>query len=150
MKELIGKKLDLHINPHLDLGALTELYKKDKTLVIENFLSDESAHSLYDFYVMYMPKDWWHISYAGVKPEVNIDRLTVDYLKDTKNIKDIYDTHHKDKEEKKQDQKPQPGKLSPQQMKQLLEAMNNEEKKTQDKMNAKKERGKKIKQEKDW
>jgi Ca-activated chloride channel family protein len=60
------------------------------------------------------------------------------------------DNPEKDKEEKKQDQKPQPGKLSPQQMKQLLEAMNNEEKKTQDKMNAKKERGKKIKQEKDW
>ncbi|MGK0307926.1 MAG: Ca-activated chloride channel family protein, partial [Urechidicola sp.] len=42
------------------------------------------------------------------------------------------------------------GKLSPQQIKQLLEAMNNEEKKTQEKMNAKKERGKKVKQEKDW
>ncbi len=62
----------------------------------------------------------------------------------------------KDKEgDKKDDQKdkkeqPQPGKLSPQQVQQLLEAMNNEEKKTQEKMNAKKERGKKIKQEKDW
>lgn len=50
----------------------------------------------------------------------------------------------------KQEQKPQEGKLSPQQVKQLLEAMNNEEQKTQKKMNAKKERGKKIKQEKDW
>ena len=55
-----------------------------------------------------------------------------------------------DKKDDKKEQKPQPGKLSPQQIKQLLEAMNNEEKKTQEKMNAKKERGKKVKQEKDW
>jgi Ca-activated chloride channel family protein len=54
-----------------------------------------------------------------------------------------------DKENKEQ-QKPQPGKLSPQQVQQLLEAMNNEEKKTQEKMNARKEKGVKIKQEKDW
>lgn len=57
---------------------------------------------------------------------------------------------NKDKKDDKKEQKPQPGKLSPQQIKQLLEAMNNEEQKTQKKMNAKKERGKKIKQEKDW
>ena len=57
---------------------------------------------------------------------------------------------NKDKKDQKQQQKPQPGKLSPQQVKQLLEAMKNEEKKTQKKMNAKKERGRKIKQEKDW
>jgi tetratricopeptide (TPR) repeat protein len=47
-------------------------------------------------------------------------------------------------------QKPQPGKLSPQQVKNLLEAMNNEEKKVQDKINAKKVKGAKIKTEKDW
>lgn len=54
------------------------------------------------------------------------------------------------KKDNKQEQQPQQGKLSPQQIKQLLEAMNNEEQKTQKKMNAKKERGRKIKQEKDW
>ncbi|PHR73702.1 MAG: DNA primase [Lutibacter sp.] len=57
---------------------------------------------------------------------------------------------NKDKKDEEQKQQPQQGKLSPQQVKQLLEAMNNEEQKTQKKMNAKKERGKKIKQEKDW
>lgn len=46
--------------------------------------------------------------------------------------------------------KPQPGKLSPQQVKNLLEAMNNEEKKVQDKINAKKTKGAKVKTEKDW
>lgn len=44
----------------------------------------------------------------------------------------------------------QPGKLSPQQVKNLLEAMNNEEKKVQEKMNAAKTKGVKIKTEKDW
>ena len=37
-----------------------------------------------------------------------------------------------------------------QQIEQLLEAMNNEENKTQQKVNAKKARGKKVNQEKDW
>ena len=46
--------------------------------------------------------------------------------------------------------KPQPGKMSPQQIKQLLESLNNEEKKTQKKLNAKKAKGPKVKQEKDW
>lgn len=47
---------------------------------------------------------------------------------------------------------PQPteGKLSPQQIQSLLEAMNNEEKKVQDKINAEKQKGVKVKPEKDW
>jgi len=55
--------------------------------------------------------------------------------------------------EDKQEQEPQqqqPGKLSPQQVKNLLEAMNNEEKKVQDKINAKKQKGAKVKSAKDW
>ncbi len=55
-----------------------------------------------------------------------------------------------EKDKKKQEPKPQPSRLSPEQVKQLLEAMNNEENKTQKKMNAKKERGRKVKQDKDW
>ncbi|MBJ7880923.1 tetratricopeptide repeat protein [Gelidibacter salicanalis] len=49
-----------------------------------------------------------------------------------------------------QQQKPQPGKLSPQQIKNLLEAMNNQEQKVQEKMNAEKQKGIKVKTEKDW
>ena len=63
-----------------------------------------------------------------------------------------------EKDDKQQDQQgdqkkkpqPQPGKLSPQQVKNLLEAMNNQEKKVQDKINAKKAKGVKVKTEKDW
>jgi Ca-activated chloride channel family protein len=57
---------------------------------------------------------------------------------------------NKDKGKDKQKPKPQQGRMSPQQVKQLLESLNNEEKKTQKKMNAKKAQGKKVKQEKDW
>tara|TARA_B100001059_G_scaffold64123_1_gene60137 strand:- start:7368 stop:8210 length:843 start_codon:yes stop_codon:yes gene_type:complete len=61
-------------------------------------------------------------------------------------------------EERKEDKKDgankkpqqQPGKLSGQQIKSLLDAMNNEEKKVQEKMNAVKEKGAKIRTEKDW
>ena len=54
-----------------------------------------------------------------------------------------------DKKDQKQPQ-PQPGQMSPQQIKNLLEAMNNEEKKVQEKINAKKQKGAKVKSEKDW
>mgnify|MGYP002841198074 CR=1 FL=1 len=64
--------------------------------------------------------------------------------------KDKKQDPNKDKGKDKQKPKPQKGKMSPQQVKQLLESLNNEEKKTQKKMNAKKAQGKKVKQEKDW
>lgn len=57
------------------------------------------------------------------------------------------DKENPKKEKKKQRQQP---KLSPQQVKNLLEAMNNQEKKVQDKINAKKVKGVKVKTEKDW
>lgn len=55
-----------------------------------------------------------------------------------------------EKDEKNQEQKPQPGKLSPQQIENLLEAMNNQEQKVQEKMNADKQKGVKVETEKDW
>jgi Flp pilus assembly protein TadD len=65
-----------------------------------------------------------------------------------------------DKEQKKQE-KPQegeqpkqpqqrPGQLSPQQVKNLLEAMGNEEKRVQERINAKKAKGVPVQTEKDW
>jgi Tfp pilus assembly protein PilF len=65
--------------------------------------------------------------------------------KDQKEQKD-----EKGEQEKEQPQQPQPGQLSPQQIKNLLEAMNNEEKKVQDKINAEKAKGAKTKTAKDW
>jgi Ca-activated chloride channel family protein len=72
--------------------------------------------------------------------------------KDDKNKKDKDKNKDPKKNEKKDKQKPKPqqGKMTPQQIKQLLESLNNEEKKTQKKMNAQKAKGQKIKQENDW
>ncbi|WP_081208361.1 tetratricopeptide repeat protein [Salegentibacter sediminis] len=56
-----------------------------------------------------------------------------------------------DQQEQPQAQpQPQQGQLSPEQIKSLLEAMNNEERKVQDKINAEKAKGAKVKTDKDW
>lgn len=60
------------------------------------------------------------------------------------------DEQKEGEQEQKQQQQPVPGQLSPQQVKNLLEAMNNQEKKVQDKINAKKQKGAKVKSNKDW
>ena len=49
-----------------------------------------------------------------------------------------------------QPQQPKPGQLSPEQIKSLLEAMNNEERKVQDKINAERAKGARTRNEKDW
>lgn len=65
--------------------------------------------------------------------------------------KDDKGDEKKNKDDKQNENKqPRPNELSPEQMKQLLDAMNNEENKTQKKLNAQKAQGKKIKNEKDW
>ena len=65
---------------------------------------------------------------------------------------DQQDQPDKEKDPQNQQQVPkaQPTKLSPQQIKNLLDAMNNEEKKVQDKVNAKKVKPVKPKSKKDW
>ncbi|WP_224484182.1 tetratricopeptide repeat protein [Robertkochia aurantiaca] len=64
----------------------------------------------------------------------------------------------KNQQQQNKDKQPQPqegsqerkSELSPQQIRNILEAMNNEEKKVQEKINAKKIKGKPVKKEKDW
>ncbi|WP_273568433.1 tetratricopeptide repeat protein [Maribacter halichondriae] len=53
-------------------------------------------------------------------------------------------------EEEEQQQPPRPNQLSKQQIQNLLEAMQNEEKKVQEKIDAQKVKGVKVKNEKDW
>lgn len=57
---------------------------------------------------------------------------------------------NEDKKDKNEKPKPQPGQMSPQQVKNILEAMQNQEQKVQEKMNADKQKGAKVKTEKDW
>ncbi|MDG5490884.1 tetratricopeptide repeat protein [Psychroserpens sp. SPM9] len=56
----------------------------------------------------------------------------------------------KEDQKQKGEPKPKEGQLSPQQIKNLLEAMNNQEQKVQQKINAEKQKGAKVKPEKDW
>jgi tetratricopeptide (TPR) repeat protein len=74
------------------------------------------------------------------------DKGKEDDKKDKQDDKKQDESDQKKKEQPKQ----QPGQLSPQQVQSLLEAMNNQEKKLQEKMNAKKAKGVPVKNEKDW
>lgn len=56
----------------------------------------------------------------------------------------------KDNKDKNQKSKPKPGQMSPQQIKNILEAMQNQEQKVQEKINAEKQKGAKVRTEKDW
>jgi len=60
------------------------------------------------------------------------------------------DGKEENKEQDKKKPQPKPGQLSPQQIKNLLEAMNNQEEKVQEKINAEKTKGAKVRSEKDW
>ena len=77
--------------------------------------------------------------------------------KDSKKDKDKKDDKNKDKKDgegnnKKDKPQPKPsqGGISKQRLENLLDAVNNEEKKIQDKVNAKKVKGKPVQTEKDW
>ena len=84
------------------------------------------------------------------------DKDKKDGDKDKKDDKGDGDKDKKDgknKDDKPEDQgkpKPQPGGISKQRLENLLDAVNNEEKKIQDKVNAQKVKGKPTKTEKDW
>ena len=60
------------------------------------------------------------------------------------------DDQNKDNQKKPKENKNQQSKLSPQQIKNLLKAMENAEKKVQAKVNDKKQKGTKVVSEKDW
>lgn len=83
------------------------------------------------------------------KEDKKDDGKDKDEEKKPEDKKDDKNKGDKEKEEK-QKPKPKPGQLSPQQIKSLLEAMNNQEQKVQEKINAEKQKGVKIKTEKDW
>lgn len=73
-----------------------------------------------------------------------------DQKEDEKQNPDKKDQDKEGKQDQKKPPKQKPGQLSPQQVKNLLEAMNAQEQKVQEKINAEKQKGIKIKTEKDW
>ena len=71
--------------------------------------------------------------------------------KDKKDDKGDQDKKKNDpKQDDKGEPKPQPGGISKERLENLLDAVNKEEKKVQDKVNAQKVKGKPVKTEKDW
>ncbi|UFH47922.1 tetratricopeptide repeat protein [Flavobacterium galactosidilyticum] len=79
------------------------------------------------------------------------DKKDQDKDKDKKDDKGDQDKKKNDpKQDDKGEPKPQPGGISKERLENLLDAVNKEEKKVQDKVNAQKVKGKPVKTEKDW
>ena len=79
------------------------------------------------------------------------DKKEQDKDKDKKDDKGDQDKKKNDpKQDDKGEPKPQPGGISKERLENLLDAVNKEEKKVQDKVNAQKVKGKPVKTEKDW
>jgi hypothetical protein len=93
-ENILGNNLNLQINPQLDLEYLKDTFTKTRSVVIENFLTKESALNLYNFFTKIMPKDWWYISYAGHYDKMKMERLTDEYLSKTDLQKEVYEPHY--------------------------------------------------------
>ena len=79
------------------------------------------------------------------------DKKKDDKKKDDKKKDDKKkDDKKKDDKKNKKENKPKPNQISPEQLKNLLKAMNNEEKKVQDKVNKNKIKGIPVKNKTDW
>ena len=79
------------------------------------------------------------------------DKKDQDKDKDKKDDKGDQDKKKNDpKQDDKGEPKPQPGGISKERLENLLDAVNKEEKRVQDKVNAQKVKGKPVKTEKDW
>lgn len=78
------------------------------------------------------------------------DQDKKDQDKDKKNDQDKKDKDGKNKDDKSQNPQPKPGGISKERLNNLLDAVGNEEKKVQDKVNARKVKGQPTKTDKDW
>lgn len=83
------------------------------------------------------------------KKDQDKDKKDGDKDQDKKGDKDK-DKDGKNKDDKSQNPQPKPGGISKQRLQNLLDAVNNEEKKVQNKVNAKKVKGQPTTTEKDW
>jgi tetratricopeptide (TPR) repeat protein len=83
------------------------------------------------------------------KDDKNQDNKNQDKNKKDQDKKD-QDKQNQDKKDQKDGQQPQPNKLSKEDAERMLDALNNDEKQTQDKLKNKKLKGVKMHVEKDW
>ena len=57
--------MNLQLNDNIDIENLKALFKETKNIVIEDFLSEESAINLYKYFTQKMPEDWWATSFRA-------------------------------------------------------------------------------------
>ena len=69
---------------------------------------------------------------------------------DSKKDQDKDKKQNPDKKDEQGKPQPKPGGISPERLQNLMDAVNNEEKKVQEKVNAQKVQGKPVQTEKDW
>jgi hypothetical protein len=50
------------INPNLNLDELQKTFKDKGYVVIDNFLKEETAEELYQFFAYDMPPEWWSVA----------------------------------------------------------------------------------------
>jgi Rps23 Pro-64 3,4-dihydroxylase Tpa1-like proline 4-hydroxylase len=83
--------LKFEINKNLKTEELRKKFLEHKTIVIEDFLSKESADLLYNFFTKKMPEDWWYTSMRASKTiSYNKISLTRRLPKNLKKIKESY------------------------------------------------------------
>ena len=66
------------INPNLDLKKIHSSFKEKGYVVIDNYLKDDVAENLNNFFSNEMPTDWWSIA---TFPSKDIDRVS--YFRNT-------------------------------------------------------------------
>ena len=86
---------NIELNEALSIEGLKRSFKKQGFVVVENFLSSESAQMLHDFLVYHMPEDWWHTSFKipSLSDSVGMVRR---YPSNLDQINDVYDSAYKD------------------------------------------------------
>ena len=50
------------INPKLDLSTLKNTFKDKGYVVIDNYLKEDVAEKLHNFFSYEMPSDWWSVA----------------------------------------------------------------------------------------
>ncbi|MFP5079539.1 tetratricopeptide repeat protein [Pedobacter sp. JCM 36344] len=172
-----GKKFTDIANSSADKGVKAQAYHNLGNSLLESSKLEESV-AAYKKSLINNPKDdqtRYNLAYAQEKLKQQQQQKKDDKKKDDKN-KDKKDQKDKDKQDQNKDQKdkdkkdkdkqdqdkkdqdkkdgkgeqPQPDKLSKEEAERMLEALNQEEKKTQDKLKNKKAKGVKGRIVKDW
>jgi tetratricopeptide (TPR) repeat protein len=111
----------------------------------------EQAEQAYKNALINNPEDEeTRYNYALAKKKNKENPKKDDKKKDDKKKEDDKKDKDKPKEENGEKPKPEPSPESKQQLENMLNALNNEEKKVQEKMNKNKQKGTPVKPEKDW